>query len=355
MGNDLIVVANGASIGAATPIQMGGGGEAQPVGEKIVSALRGEFRSAAEATSRSPEVAESMVDAELEVGGVIAAGRLLTLTAEEAIDAGLAEARASDLDALLALVGLEDEEVIEVDESWAETLVRVLTSPMLSGLLMSLGMLGIFFELMSPGFGWAGILGISCLVVFFTGHFLVHLAGLEEVALFVGGVVLLGLEVFVIPGFGIAGVAGILAVGASLVMALINLDVDITLSPFGIEGALMRVIASMIGTIIAAVLLFKYVPNTAVGRRLVLKTALAEGSSLVEPAAEELSVGMTGTATTGLRPFGKARFGNQRAEVVSTGAFIDEGEAIRISRIAGGRIEVRPAVEPPSATEEPAS
>ena len=341
LANDLIIVADGATIGAATPIQMGGpGGQAQPVEEKIVSALRSEFRATAEANGRSGAVAETMVDANLAVAGVIEGGKLLTMTGGEAREVGLVEGRSDTLDSLLETFGLEDATVTTMTESWSETLVRFLTSSTISGLLMTLGMLGLFFELMSPGFGWAGMLGIICLTFFFAGHLLVHLAGLEEVLLFAAGILLLLVEVFVLPGFGVAGVLGLVAIMASLAMALINLDIDITFSPTGLSGALTRVVLSLIATFLLIGLLLKYVPRTRVGRRLVLQEALATGAS-VDDGSDDLAVGMTGRATADLKPFGKARFGQQPVEVVAESGYIDRGAHVRISRIAGGRIEVR--------------
>lgn len=340
LANDLIVVVDGASIGAATPITAGGG-TAQPVEEKFVSAFRSEFRATAEATARNGAVAESMVDARVEVGGIIQSGKLLTLTGQEALRVGFAEININTLDGVLGLFELEDAVVTIIDESWSETLVRFLTSSAISGILMTLGMLGLFFELMSPGFGWAGGMGIICLILFFAGHLLVNLAGMEEMLLFVAGVLLLMLEVFVIPGFGAAGVAGLLAILASLAMALVSLDMDLSFSPVGLTGAVTRVAFALIGTVVFSVVLFKYVPRTRFGRKLVLQEALASGSS-VETPEDALSSGMTGVATTDLKPFGRARFGSERAEVVSEGRYVEKGEPVRISRVAGGRIEVRP-------------
>lgn len=344
--NDLIVVADGASIGAATPVQMGGGGM-QPVEEKIVSALRSEFRATAETTGRSAEIAESMVDADIAVGGVIPQGRLLTLTTREAIDVGIAEARANELAEVQALVGVEGHTVTIIEENWSETLVRILTSSAVSGILMALGMLGIFFELTSPGFGWAGGMGIACLLLFFTGHLLVDLAGLEEVLLFLAGVALLGVEIFVLPGFGVAGVLGIAAIGASMTMALINLDIDINLSAVSVGDAVMRVVVSLAVTLVGAALVIKFLPRTPLGRRLVLAEASASGTSIPNAPEEKVGVGAQGEALTVMRPFGRARFGMTRVEVTAEGGMIKKGETIVVTRIEGSRVEVR-EVKPPT-------
>jgi membrane-bound serine protease (ClpP class) len=340
LGNDLIIAAEGSSIGAATPVTIGGG-QMQPVEEKVVSALRGEFRAAAEATGRSAAVAEAMVDADLAVGGIIESGRLLTLTGREAVAAGIAEARVANRAALLELLGVTGQPVVEVGQSWAESLVRILTSSAVSGLLMTLGLLGIFFELTTPGFGWAGAMGIGALVLFFTGHLLVNLAGSEEILLFVLGLALLGVEIFLIPGFGILGIVGILAVGAALTLALVNLDVSLELSPLGLHGALMRVALSLAATLVLSILLLKLAPRTALGRSLVLSEVLAAGPSIAESSVLSIRAGDNGVALTDLRPFGKARIGERRTEVVAESGFVPKGSPLRVTRVSENRIEVR--------------
>ncbi|MCA9566002.1 MAG: hypothetical protein KC561_21040, partial [Myxococcales bacterium] len=304
----------------------------------------------AEATARDGAIAESMVDASLSVEGVVEAGKLTTLTGSEALLAGIAEARAATLEELVAEHGAMSEPITVIEQSWAESMVRFLTSSTISGLLMSLGMLGLFFELMSPGFGWAGAMGITMLVLFFTGQYLVHLAGLEEMLLFLVGIILLALEILVIPGFGVAGVLGILAVGTSLVLALVSADIDIAISTGALEDALLRVLLSLLGTVLGAVLLFKFLPRTRVGRRLVLQERLASGGSVGfgTDGVEAPGIGETGVALTDLKPFGHAKIGGRRLEVVSDGGYLSKGDTIRISRISGSRIEVRPAVTRPA-------
>jgi membrane-bound serine protease (ClpP class) len=205
-----IVMAEGGTIGAATPVQMGQPGAApQPVEEKTVSYVRKEFRSTAEARKRPPLIAEAMVDADVEIKGLIEKGKLLTLTTAEALKYKVADFSADTLDGVLEQLDLKGAEVRRATPTWAENLVRLLTHPIISSLLITIGMLGIILELRTPGFGVPGALGIASLALFFWGHWLVALAGWEELLLFGSGIVLLILEIFVIPGFGIAGVLGI--------------------------------------------------------------------------------------------------------------------------------------------------
>lgn len=162
LATQTLVMANGSTIGAAAPVQIGApGAAAKPAEEKTVSYVRKEFRATAEARQRPLLLAEAMVDADVEIAGVVAKGKLLTLTTEEALQHKLANFRADTLTYLLAQLGLAGAEIRYASPHWAEQLVRFLTHPVLSSLLISIGMLGIMLELRTPGFGIAGGLGIT--------------------------------------------------------------------------------------------------------------------------------------------------------------------------------------------------
>jgi membrane-bound serine protease (ClpP class) len=238
---DTIAMADGGTIGAATPVQIGiPGAPAQPVEEKTVSYMRKEFRATAESRKRPPMLAEAMVDADVEVSGVVEKGKLLTLTTEEALELGLADLRAEHLDDLLAQLKLSGAEVHHARESWAESVVRVLTNPIVSSILIAAAMMGIIVEIQTPGFGVPGALGLAGLALFLWGHWLVQLAGWEEVLLIGTGLLLLIAEVFVIPGFGIAGALGIVALLWGLGLSLIG------------AGATWTVMGSALGQVTAA-------------------------------------------------------------------------------------------------------
>ena len=205
-----LVMAEGGTIGAATPVQMGQPGAApQPAAEKTVSYMRKEFRATAESRKRPPLLAEAMVDADVEIPGVIEKGKLLTLTTEEAMKYKLADFRADTMESALEQLGLGGAEIRRASPNWAEELVRFVTHPVLSSLLITIGTLGIVVGLRTGDFGMAGALGIASLALFFWGQGLVQLAGWEERLLVAGGAALLAVEIFMIPGFGVAGVLGI--------------------------------------------------------------------------------------------------------------------------------------------------
>ncbi len=326
-----LIMAPGATIGAATPVQAGGG-DAQPVSEKTVSYVRKEFRATAESRKRPALLAEAMVDADVAVRGVIEKGKLLTLTTDEALKHKVAEFRADTLQAALGRVGIKDAELRRLSPNWAENVVRFLTHPILSSLLVTLGMLGIIIELRTPGFGLAGAIGVGALAAFFWGHWLVQLAGWGEVLLATGGVVLLLLEFFVIPGFGFAGILGILALLAALVLSVVGSGT----TPEFFMLAAGRMLLALLVALGASLLLLRFLPRTRFGRQLVLDTGLAPAGG------EDLRwLGKRGRATTPLRPAGIADIEGARVDVVSDGELIEPGTPVEVTRVDGNRIVVR--------------
>ena len=334
-----IVMADGGTIGAATPVQMGQpGAPAQPVEEKTVSYVRKEFRATAETRKRPPLIAEAMVDADVEIPGLIRKGKLLTLTTEEALKYKVADFRAGTLESVLEQLGLTGSQVRRLSPNWAEDLVRFLTNPVVSSLLMTIGMLGIILEIRTPGFGVPGALGITSLGLFFWGHWLVQLAGWEEILLVGSGLALLILEVFVIPGFGLAGVFGIGALLAGLSLSLVGGGATWEF----VVTAVGRVIISIVLALAASLAMLRFLPHLPFGRRLILETGLPAGKGYASaPAGDSNWLGKIGTAFSPLRPAGIAEIESERVDVVSDGEFIDAGARIVVSRVDGNRIVVR--------------
>lgn len=334
-----IVMADGATIGAATPVQMGQpGAGAQPVEEKTVSYVRKEFRATAETRKRPPLVAEAMVDADVAIPDVIEKGKLLTLTTEEALKLKVADFNVNSIEDLLKQLELPGAEIRRLSENWAENLVRFLTHPIVSSLLMTVGMLGIILEIRTPGFGIPGALGISSLALFFWGHWLVQLAGWEELMLFGAGLVLLFLELFVIPGFGIAGVAGIGALLAGLSLSMIGGGASWEY----IIRAVSHVVFSLLLALLASLLMLRWLPRLPVGRRLILETGLGTGQMYASAPESDISwLGKQGITISPLRPAGIAEIQDQRIDVVSDGEFIESEAPIIVTRVDGNRIVVR--------------
>jgi membrane-bound serine protease (ClpP class) len=332
-------MAPGSTIGAATPVQSGpAGSTTAPTSEKTVSYVRKEFRATAESRKRPPLIAEAMVDSDVVIPDVSEKGKLLTLTTEEALKLKVADLQANSIEALLKELNILDTELRSFTPNWAEEVVRFLTHPVVSSLLVSVAMLGIFLELRTPGFGAPGVIGLSSLSLFMWGHWLVQLAGWEELLLALLGVFLFALELFVIPGFGIVGILGLLALLGALVMSTLGAGSH---SGF-VLWAVVRMGFSVALAIVLTALFLKFLPKLPIGRKLILSTALdtSDGFSSAPPSDYQW-LGRTGHAHSTLRPAGIADFQGHRVDVVSDGEFIDAGSPIRVLHVDGNRIVVQ--------------
>lgn len=347
---EYLVFSEGATLGAATPIQQAPGGEAQAVGEKMVSYMRAEMRATAEARGHNGDLAEAMVDADIAIEGVVAQGKLLTVTSALAQELGLASARQPTLSALLDAVGLQSATVVRPEQNWAESIARFLTDPAVSGILMLIGMLGLYLELSTPGIGLPGLIGILALSAFFGGHMVVALAGWEEILLFGLGIGLLAVEIFFIPGFGVVGVIGLLVLGAALVMAMINLPMNVALESGILMTALTSVLLALVGSLVLFFVALRYLPDSRLASGLMLKTSLAGAEEGLEgggwgheaPGASQLLVGREGEALTDLRPAGKVSLDGETAvyDVVGQLTWITRGSRVRVVEVDGVRIIV---------------
>jgi membrane-bound serine protease (ClpP class) len=217
IASERIFMAPGAVIGAATPV-IGGTGEVAD--EKTISAVRGLFKSTAERFGRDPLVAAAMVDVTIEIPGVVADGELLTLTVNEALEVGYSDGVVADRTELLSQLGWAQAEIVEVSESLAESLVRLITGSVIAGLLLLLGFILIIGDFVTEGFGLGAALGVAVLGLYFWGHLLAGLAGWEDVALVILGIALVAVKLFVLPGFGVAGIAGFLAIAAGAFLSM---------------------------------------------------------------------------------------------------------------------------------------
>lgn len=339
LASERIVMAGGSTMGAATPVQAGGGGTTMlPVEEKTVSYVRKEFGATAESRGRPGLVAEAMVDADVAIAGVIDKGKLLTLTTEEALKLKVADFRADTLEAVLAQSGLAGAEVRRLKTNWAEDVVRLLTHPIVSSLLVSVAMLGILLELRTPGFGVPGALGITSLGLFLWGHWLVQLAGWEEMLITLAGVILLLLELLVIPGFGIAGALGIAAILAGLLLSMVGPGNTAQL----VALVALRVGFSLVLAVALSLFLMRFMTRLPVGRQLVLQTRLdAAGGYASPPERDHSWLGKRGHARSTLRPAGIADIEGERVDVVTDGEMIDPGEAIVVIHVDGNRVVVK--------------
>jgi len=330
-----VLMREGAVMGAATPVD----GSGTKASEKMVSAMRAQMRAMSEARGLDPAVAEAMVDEEIALPGVAEAGKLLTVTTQAAVDLGYATAVA-DWDGVLAALELEEPDVAVASVNWAERIVRFFTNPVIAPFLLSLGFLGLLVEIKTAGFGLAGTAGLISLALFFGAHLLIGLAGAEDVILVGVGAVLVLVEILVVPGFGIFGIAGILALLAGLVMAQVGSMPD--RGDFVQAGSVL--LAAMVLVSMTAWSLLRSLPGSWRLRRsgviLGESTDRDEGYTSAEVRSE--LVGQEGVAITDLRPAGVGLFGDERVDVVSESEWIEEGTRIRVMSAEGYRHVVRP-------------
>ncbi|MFO7303669.1 MAG: NfeD family protein [Acidobacteriota bacterium] len=336
-----VVMATGGTVGAATPV-LSGGTETVAADEKTVSYVRSEFRATAEARNRNPQIAEAMVDPDVVIPGLIEAEKLLTLTTSQAIEHGIADYTADSLEATLEAVGLAGADVFRAEQTWAESVVRFITNPVVSSLLMTLGLLGLLVEIRTPGFGVPGGIGVLSIALFFWGHWIVQLAGWEELLLVFVGVLLLLVEVFLLPGFTLAGVAGIVMLVAGLGLTLVGSGATAA----AVISALGRVAISVLVALAGGLVAMRFLPKLPFGRRLILSTDMeAEEGFVSSPETDRQWLGRTGRAVSPLRPAGIAEIDGTRVDVVSDGVFIDAGAPVRVTRVDGNRIVVRRITE----------
>ena len=334
LATDGIFMRPGGVMGAATPVT----GEGQKAPEKIVSAMRSEMRALAERRGLDPRVAEAMVDESVEVEGVVEAGKLLSLTTEEAERIGYARV-AEDLQDVLRQVDVDAERIVTAEVNWAEGVVRFITHPVVAPFLLSLGFLGLLIEIKTPTFGLAGAAGGIALALFFGGHYLVGLAGWEELILLLAGVVLLGIEAFLVPGFGIFGILGIGGILGGVYLSLVgNLSTMVDYSQ-----AAMVLSASVLLVIVSAWAIFRTLPKNMRLRRsgIMLGEDTGRDVGYLSAAVRAELVGLRGTAVTDLRPAGIGRFGDERVDIVAEEGWLSAGTPIQIVSSEGYRHVVR--------------
>ncbi len=347
-----IYMASASMIGAATPIAVvpGAGPAATDTAmeEKMTSAFRALIASAAEQNGHPVEVVEAMVDRDVEIVDVIQKGKLLTLTnaRAESEQIGLSQGTLDSLEEVTVALGFENAHLVFIESTWAEVAARFLTTSLITSLLLMGGLGGIYFEIRSPGFGVPGAIGITCLVLFFFGHYIAGLAGYEEIVIFIIGVVLLAIEIFVTPGFGLMGAAGVLCLIGSFISAMGRgpfFSGETIFSP-AYFGALANLGMALVGLVVVIALSYRlgFSAGSPLFGRMVLTTDQSSRDGYEVSDAEPSSLlNKKGRTLTRLFPSGKARIDGEVVDVVSRGEFIEAGSEVEVIRVEGWRVVVR--------------
>ena len=334
---DSIYMRPGASIGAATVVNQNG--EVMP--DKYQSFMRGMMRATAEAHGRradgtwyrDPAIAEKMVD----TAGV------LSFTPDEAIEARYCEGKAESIDEVIEHIGLEECEIVHQELSPLEKFILLMMSPLLQGIFLMMIIGGIYFEIQSPGLGLPSIIALIGAVLYFSPLYISGLALNWEIVLFILGLILLAVEIFVTPGFGVAGVLGAILSLTALIFAMIDNDTLYFEGKLNLRALLEPCAIVLVSTVTALVLSIwgasKLYPRKSFAY-IAQKTELKgdEGWVGVETDSLAACVGQVVTAATEMCPSGKVEYGERQYEAVMEYGSANAGDSLRVIRAEGGRL-----------------
>lgn len=336
IATDSIYMAPGASIGAATVVD----GSGEYAAEKMQSYMRGLMRSTAEAKNRDPRIAEAMVDESIAIEGVIEEGKLLTLSADEAVELGLANGKFRSLNEVLTHMNWQEKELVDLQEHWAESVLRFLSNPVVSSILMLMMLGGLYFELQSPGIGFPGIVSGIGTMLFFAPLYIMGLAQSWEIILFFIGVLLILIEIFVIPGFGVSGLIGITLIIVSMATSLIG-NVGLSFPElYQISQAIWTMAITLILGIGLVASMIRYMPENKLFSKLILTDATDREHGYTSSDSKDALIGLEGVAMTSLRPAGTVLIDDKRIDVVSVGDFIEKGARIKVVDTSSSRVMV---------------
>ena len=367
-----LVMRNNTTIGDCAPITYSSEGP-KVLGEKFQSPLRAKFRALAKRNGYPETLAESMVTAEMVVYAVemegktlymdsqafedlsqeekerilskktiVGKGELLTMDDTEALELGFSRMSVDNMDEMLRRMEIENYKLIRIEEIWSETLVRYIG--VITPILLLIGLAALYMEISAPGFGAPGIIGITCLALVFLNQYLVGLADYTELLLLILGIILLGFELFVIPGFGIAGIAGLLFIAAGAILALQDFVIPDPSLPWQGEILLkniLHVLGAFFMAIIVALFVLRYImPKLSVVVEGPYLNTTLKDSHADSIEAEKAKVGDIGVTMTFLRPSGKVKIKDEVFDGITQGEFMEKGTPVKISEIKGNRIIV---------------
>lgn len=326
LNSDTIYMRPNATMGASGVITSDG----NAADEKAQSAWIAAMKSAAESNGRDPLYAEAMADKTIDLPELGAPkGEFLTLSPKDAVKVDYAEGVVKNRDELLAELDLTDATIEETETTVAEELARFVTNPVVVPILLSVASLGLIVELYTPGFGVAGTMGIVALVLFFYGHIIAGLAGMETVILLITGIIFIILEFFV-PG----GILGIIGVGAVVV--------SLFLSGYDLSHMALSILIAMIVGIAAFIILYRRADaEKGFFKRIILKDRTMTEQGYVTTDVKTEYLGKKGMTVTPLRPAGIAEIVDERVDVVSEGTYIEQGKKVEVIAVEGMRIVVR--------------
>ncbi|MDP4115424.1 MAG: NfeD family protein [Bacteroidota bacterium] len=330
-----IIMTPGSVMGAATVVDQTG----QKQSEKYQAYMRSEMRSTAEKRGRNTNIAQGMVDERIVIPELNDNGdKLISLTTEEAIKTGMADTTLNNLSEILKYLDMPNAVVLTETSNWAEDFVKFLNNPVVSSILLMIGFLGIMAEIKAPGHGAGAIAAVIALALFFGSSYILQMASFFEIILFIVGIILIALEIFVIPGFGVAGVLGIILVIASIFMSLMGTMPIWDMNH--VSTAVLQLGSALVASIILIMILIKYLPKSERFNKLVLKESIGKGVEFAVFPGKEKLLNAEGIAISTLRPAGIADFNGDRIDVVTEGDYVEAGTKIKVIRIEGVKVVV---------------
>ncbi len=339
-----IVMSTGSTFGAATPVN----GQGEKASEKVNSYMRAEMRATAESNHRDGKIAQAMVDESLGLdtinGIALEHGRLLTLTKDDAKKVGYSDAEASSIEEALTVSGIKAKGMERAEEGLGDSLVRFLTSGIVSSILIMLGVGGLFYSLKTGHFGGITLIGIGALVLFFGGQYVTSVAPVLAIVVFIAGMALLLIELSPVPSFGFAGVLGVMGIWLGLFFALAG-DMR-TLTPSRLSEVLWTLAASLVGVIVLASLIIRYAPKATWLKKFSNQSFSGDTSSFAID--RNHMIGMAGIAHTMLRPAGTALFEGRKFDVMTRGEFVQPGADIVVTSVSNNKVIVRSSNELPA-------
>jgi membrane-bound serine protease (ClpP class) len=340
---DSIYMSPGASIGAATVVT--GDGERAP--DKYQSYMRSIMRSTAEENKRNPTIAEGMVDERVVLDSVKKEGQVITFSTSEAIRHGYCEGKVESVEEILKKNNVTNYEIDRFELSSTDKVVSFFLNPFISGVLILIILGGIYFEMQTPGMGFAGLAALVALILYLVPYYLNGLAENWEIIMFFVGLALIAVEIFVLPGFGIAGISGItLTVGALVLIMLNNNAFDFE---FVRMNDILRALAAAIVGLLGSIALFfvggSRLPNTRFYKKIALTDTQESSQGYTSNFTTAVLSGKKGITQTVLRPSGKVMIDGIIYDAYTKGEYVEKGSSIEVINITGSSLQVKPLSE----------
>lgn len=320
ISGEKIVMAESSTIGSAETI---------PDTEKVLSMWRSFLRDVAQFRGRNPEIVEAMADRDVHIDGISEKGKLLNLTSKEALKYGIADFISNDYDEILSNFNIQYSNIVKVEESMELKVAKILSSPYISTLLLTIGFVGLVIEIFTPGFGVGGTISIVAFGLFFGGNIIAGNSQWTSLAIFVTGLILLVIEA-IVPGFGLPGISGIILVILGTILAMGSLST-----------ALMSISIAIIITAIITMLLVKYGHRSPFLDKIVLTTHQKDEEGYLSSFTRDEYLGKEGITISELRPSGIIEIDGKRLDALSDGTFIPKQTNIEVVRVEGSKIIVR--------------